>query len=127
MGSEMLLIVFLVLGIGLAFIIVWIMKSEKAREIYENEIRRMKRQFESKEREISMLIDKLEVSELALNDFEDSGRIKSFNETEHETAGGIVIDMKNRLSELEGENDKLGTELTEARDSLEEVYNAMCN
>lgn len=127
MGSEIMLIIFLVLGTGLAFVIVWIMKSEKAREIYENEIRRMKRRFESKEREISMLIDKLEVSELALNDLEDSGRIKSLGETEQETAGGIVIDMKNRLSELEGENDKLGTELTEARDSLEEVYNAMCN
>lgn len=127
MGTEMMLVVFMVLGIGLAFVIAWIVKSEKVREIYENEMKKMKRQFESKSREISILADRLEVSELTRNELEDFDRIKSLGETEQEVTDDVVRDMKSRLEELENENEKIDTELTEARDSLEEVYKAMCD
>lgn len=127
MGTEMMLVIFMVLGIGLAFVIAWIMKSEKVREVYENEMRKMKRQSESKEREILILADKLEVSEFTLQEIEDFNRIKNLGETGPEISDDVVKDMKNRLKELEDENEKIDTELTEARDSLEEVYNAMCS
>lgn len=127
MGTEMMLVIFMILGIGLVFVIVWIVRSEKVREVYETEMRRMKRQFASKEREIWMLIDKLEVSELTRKELEDFERIKSLGETGQEITDDVVEDMKNRLKELESENEKIDTELTEARDSLEEVYKAMCD
>lgn len=127
MGTEMMLVVFIVLGIGLAFVIAWIVKSEKVREIYENEMKKMKRQFESKSREISILADRLEVSELIRNELEDFDRIKSLGETGQEVTDDVVRDMKSRLEELENENVKIDAELMEARDSLEEVYKAMCD
>lgn len=127
MGMETMLVIFVVLGIGLVFVIAWIMKSEKVHEIYENEMRKMKRQFESKNREISTLADRLEVSELTRNELEDFDRIKKLGETGQGITDDTVKDMKNRLKELENENEKIDTELIEARDSLEEVYKAICS
>ena len=125
MGTEMMVVIFMVLGIGLAFVIAWIMRSEKVRGIYEHEMRKMKRQFESKNREILMLADKLEASELTLKEIEGLERFKSSGDTEQGIADDVVEDMRSQLKELEGENEKISTELTEARDSLEEVYKAM--
>lgn len=98
--------IFEILGAGLVFVIIWILKSEKRREIYAVEMEELRRRLESRERERFMLLDKLEESE---------GIARESGESE-QGAG---------FQDLESENERLAGELAEARESLEEVYKAV--
>ena len=122
LGVGSILMIFMVLGICIAFVVTWILKSERTREIYEDEMRRLKRQAESKEREISMLADKLEDSQVTIKELEEAPHPQAAHSEVHGVTEDVVRDMTSHLKELENENKKLSDELAEARESLEEVF-----
>ncbi len=109
-----------VLGAGIAFVIIWILKSEKMRKVYEREMVEFKRRLEAQEREKSILLDKLEESQSTIQELEEGAeQLPSSQEGEQ------VEEMGARIKELESENEKLYEELAEAKESLEEVFAAV--
>lgn len=116
LGTGTGIIFFEVVGVCLVLVIIWIIKSEKRREIYGSEIVRLKRQLEAQERERSMLVDRLEDADGTIQEMEESAPAQMKEQVEG---------MSARLKDLEGENERLCEELTEAKESLEEVYRAV--
>jgi len=107
-------IIFVVFGACTAFTVAWIMRSEKVRKVYEDEMSRFKRNLQTQTREISMLSDQLEVSEVATQRLKED-----FQQV------GPEEKVVNRISDLEERNALLNKELVEARSSLEEVFKAV--
>ncbi len=104
-GIGSIVAVFEILGAIIIFVIIWILKSEKRREIYKTEMVKLSRQVESQEREKSILLDRLEDSESLAQELETA--------------------EPSRLKDLKNENRKLYEELAEAKESLEEVFKAV--
>jgi len=105
---------FVIIGVCLIFIAAWIIKSESRMNICKEEIKRLKDQIASLDREKSGLLEKLssqEAAPIGIADFESRD-----------------LELKealNRNESLEAENKKLKRELNEAKKSLEEVYKAL--
>lgn len=95
---------FTAIGIALVFVAIWMIASERRRTVLKAEIRKLRAQCESYEREKFMLLEKISMLENTQSPSEDSHV---------------------RLEILEAENNKLKKELAEARGSLEEVYKAL--
>ena len=93
---------FVITGVSLIFVATWVMKSESTRAVLKNELKRLKSQIGSCERERFMLAEKLTDLEAAppSSDFEV-------------------------VKTLERENERLKSELDEAKGSLEEIYKAL--
>ena len=112
---------FITIGACLVFAAIWIIVSERRRNILRGEIRKLKAQIESYEREKFMLLEKISMLESATvqNEERDSWAGQSA-ETER-----ILLETRQNKAAVEAENNRLKRELAEARGSLEEVYKAL--
>jgi seryl-tRNA synthetase len=99
-GLANITMFFVIIGICLIFITTWIIKSEARITVCKNEIRKLKTDLDSSERERFVLSEKIANLEAASTD----------------TGGGDALKEENR---------KLKKELAEAKISLEEVYKAL--
>ena len=123
LGTAEITLFFTFAIICLIFVITWVVKSEAKRNTCKEEIKRLKAQMETAERERFILLEKNEslrntvfTPEAAQKDSGAEGRI----------AGELAMqDMKKRNEALGEENERLKKELQEARASLEEVYKAL--
>ena len=111
---------FVIIGVCLIFVITWIFKSEARINICKDEIRKLKGDLDSSERERFVLSEKIANLEAT----QASG---AFNPDTKDTS-----ELESRLSDALGKNDtlkeetrKLKKELAEAKASLEEVYKAL--
>ena len=105
LGLANITMFFVIVGICLIFIITWVLKSEARMNVCKDEIKKLKGDLDSSERERFVLSEKIANLEAArpANEFiplADNGALKE-------------------------ENDKLKKELSEAKASLEEVYKAL--
>lgn len=103
-GELLWLVLAALLGIGV--VVVWIIKSEASRNYLKSEVLKLKSRLESAERDSFMMAE--ELGEL-------TGSVK---------AGGSQIDAS---GDVLRENARLRRELDEAKNSLEEVYKALCS
>ena len=103
---------FAIAGIGLVFVVMWIVRSESRINICKQEIKRLKSELSTNDSEKFMLAEKLSALESASSE-PRSG------------AGGVSEELIRKNKELESDNKKLRTELAEAKKSVEEVYDAL--
>ena len=125
LGTGNVMIFFTALGICLAFVIAWILRSEKTRIILKGETERLKERLESGERERSVLSERFEDSQSSVRELEESSKLQLPQGEADEAARKLVNEMADRVKGLEGENESLKAELGAAKDSLEEVYRAV--
>jgi len=99
---------------AIVFVLVtlWILKSEVNRNIFRNELKKLRSQIESSEREKFLLAEEVD-------------EIKSA-EPAPEGSARLVKTIISKNENLEAENARLKKELDEAKGSLEEVYKALC-
>jgi len=113
---------FVIVAACLGVVIAWVVRSEANRKLVRSEIKRMRSQVESSEREKFMLIEEMEsLKDLALSSDAEGPAAPN--------ASGSKVLIKKLMEKsegLEGENAKLKAELKETRSSLEEVYKALC-
>ncbi len=96
---------FVVIGVCLIFIITWIIKSEARINVCKNEIKKLKGDLDTSERERFVLAEKI---------------------ANFETASPAADPhAEEEISALKEENGSLRKELSEAKASLEEVYKAL--
>ena len=100
LGIANITMFFVIVGICLIFIIAWIIKSEARINICKDEIKKLKGDLDSSERERFVLSEK----------------IANFS---------AVPTSDGESDALKEENKKLKRELAEAKASLEEVYKAL--
>ena len=91
---------FVIIGIALIFVVTWILKSEARVNVCKDEIKKLRADLDSSERERFVLTEKIANFEIA----------------------PAANDAGEALGE---ENRKLKKELAEAKASLEEVYKAL--
>ncbi|MEE8423305.1 MAG: hypothetical protein V3S49_02070 [Thermodesulfobacteriota bacterium] len=125
LGISDVTILFIVFGICLFFVIVWIFKSEKARNIFNDEVKKLKYQLESAERERSILSEQFEESQDTVRELEESAELQRSQNEGQEVSRQHLNGMADRLRSMENENVNLKVELKEARGSLEEVFKAV--
>jgi hypothetical protein len=99
-GLANITMLFVIIGISLIFVITWIIKSEARINVCKDEIRKLKMDLDSSERERFVLSEKNVKLEAA-------------------PPSGVVDEG------AQEENLKLKKELAEAKASLEEVYKAL--
>jgi predicted RNase H-like nuclease (RuvC/YqgF family) len=121
-GIRELVWLVLVVLLGLGVVITWIIKSELSRNFFKSEIKKLKSQLASAEREKVMMIEEMQA-------FKDAATVPSEESAQGDTGSGnlVIGKMMERARELEKDNDRLKRELNEARSSLEEVYKALCS
>lgn len=110
---------FMVIGIAIIFVAVWMVTSERRRNILKAEIKKLKIQQESYEREKFILLEKITLLENTQS-LSDQANWAANPELERS-----LEESRERLNVLQSENDALKRELNEARGSLEEVYKAL--
>lgn len=93
LGATSIMLFFVMLGMCLAFVIAWILKSESRINACKAEIKKLAEKSASSERENFMLSEELEQLKADPN------------------------------AAMEKENERLKAELDEAKSSLEEIYN----
>jgi len=103
LGLANITMLFVIIGICLIFIIAWIMKSEARVNACKGEIKKLKSDLDSSERERFVLSEKLD-------------NIQAAPPAEEASGENLV---------LKEESDRLKKELAEAKASLEEVYKAL--
>lgn len=118
-------ILFAAFGICLFFVIVWIFKSEKARNIFKDEVEKLKWQLESAERERSAQSEQFNESQDAIRELEESAELERSQSEGQRVSRQHLDEMADRLKIMESENINLKDELNEARCSLEEVFKAV--
>lgn len=114
LGLTDLVTFFVAIAIFLIFAAVWIIKSESARNVLKNEIRRLKGQIESYERDKFLLLEKMNTSE----------GLSVAREAPGEESDMRLTQALEENKALEKDNKKLKAELVEAKSSLEEIYKA---
>lgn len=119
------IILFVAFGICLFFVVVWIFKSEKARNIFKEKVENQKFQLKSAEQERSVLLEKLEESQDSIRELKESAELQQSESEGEEASRQGLNEMADRLRSLESENLSFKAELGEARGSLEEVYKAV--
>jgi len=105
---------FVIIGICLIFIAAWIIKSESRISICKEEIKKLRNQLTSLEREKLSLTEKISSLESSPNTSQAS-----------EESEAVLKEALKKSDILEAENKKLKRELDEAKISLEEVYKAL--
>ncbi len=111
---------FVIIGISLIFVITWIMKSESRVNVCKDEIRKLKADLDSSERERFVLAEK--VANTDTMKFADGVMPQDKDISKLE---GKLEDALAKNAALKDENKKLKKELSEAKASLEEVYKAL--
>lgn len=106
LGLSNLTIFFTAAVLCLFFVITWIIKSELKIKSCKKELMKLMSRLDSSEREKFAIAEKLSAVEIAAD-------------------GMISDDVIKKCEELEKENIKLKSDLSEAKSSLEEVYKAI--
>ncbi|MBU0605040.1 MAG: hypothetical protein KKH77_01990 [Candidatus Omnitrophica bacterium] len=121
-GIEELVWLVVAVLLGLGVVITWIIKSELSRNFFKSEIKKLRSQLVSAEREKIMMIEEMQA-------FKDTAVAPSNGSDQSDAGSGnlVIGKMMERAGELEKDNERLKRELSEARSSLEEVYKALCN
>lgn len=105
---------FLMAGICLAFVMIWIVKSESRIKICKQEIKKLKAEIDSSQSEKFVLAEKIS----ALENIEV--RAAPLAERAPE-------ELIKKNDALEAENKRLKNELADAKKSVEEVYDALAS
>jgi hypothetical protein len=128
LGSAIsnLMMFFVIVGVAVIFVAVWIMKSEARIKVARNQIKALRSRLESGERERYMLAEKLSSEKEPAPPPAEAPEKEA---PQHKGKGASRKDLDEALkakSALEEENRKLKSELAEATASLTEVYKALC-
>jgi len=120
MGELIWLILAALLGLGV--VIAWIIKAEVSRNFFRVEVKKLRSQLETTEREKIMMVEEMHA-------FKENAAASVNAQAPGDTEPGkmIIGKMMERSGELEKENERLKKELNEAKSSLEEVYKALCS
>jgi len=129
LGIANIAMFFVIVGICLIFVVVWIVKSESRINLCKAEINRLKAQVESAEREKFSLSEKVASLESAgpYNPMIGQGgdTPSASLHTGDGDAPALLLQALEQNSNLEKENRKLKAELDEATKSLEDIYKAL--
>jgi len=134
LGIANIAMFFVIIGICLIFVITWIIKSESRINVCKTEIKKLKAQVATAEREKFMLSEKvneLESAPPAPHISIDQGEPSASSAMapvgpQREGADpAILLQALEQNATLERENKKLKTELDEATKSLEDIYKAL--
>ena len=130
-GVSNIMMFFVIVGVAVIFIVVWIIKSESRVTIAKDQIKALRLRLEAGERERYMLSEKLSAVDGAPQ-IEAAG-VFNLKENPQPKDNGLVEKMledaekeKKAKEALEEENRKLKSGLAEATASLAEVYKALC-
>jgi len=134
LGIANIAMFFVIIGICLIFVITWIIKSESRINVCKAEIKRLKAQVATAEREKFMLSEKV-------NDLESAPPAPHISIDQGEPSASptmvpvgpqregadpaILLQALEQNATLERENKKLKVELDEATKSLEDIYKAL--
>jgi chromosome segregation ATPase len=118
-GFRDVVIFFIISSTCIAFVAAWIIKSESKRRSVKTEINKLKSQLEKYEHEHFML---METQGEAVSSSKDASGLKA-----QAGAGNnkVVEQLMEQNSFLTEENKRLTDELTEAKNSLEEIYKTL--
>ena len=127
-GISNITMFFVIVGVAVIFIVVWIIKSELRVTVAKDQIKALRSRLEAGERERYMLAEKLSAVEgapqTAAADASDS---KKEPQSKDKVLAKKKFEEALKAKEaLEDENKKLKSELAEATSSLAEVYKALC-
>lgn len=125
LGIANFMMFFVIIVIGLIFVIAWIIKSETRIDQAKQEIIKLCGEIETYQREKLSLEEKISTLEGAKADQEGSGGeavLQNMNPGAPESA---MREMLRKNEALEKDNKRLKKELGEAKASLEEVYKAL--
>jgi len=120
-GIANITLFFVIVGMCLFFIILWITRSESKLKLSKSEIRKLKSQIESTLREKFILEDKIDSIDSSAAGSYASGHGSQDTAISEE----LLQEMYRKNQTLGSENKKLKKELDEARGSLEEIYKAL--
>lgn len=120
LGLANITMFFVIIGICLIFVITWIIKSEARIKVCKDEIKKLKADLDSSERERFVLSEK--VANLGAVQTGDDFGLQSKEISELE---GRLNDALGKNDALKEENKRMKRELAEAKSSLEEVYKAL--
>ena len=126
-GISNIAMFFVIVGVCVIFVVVWIIKSESRVTIAKEQIKALRLRLEAGERERYMLSEKLSAVEGAPR--AEQGVLDSKEESQAKDKGVSnkkLEDLLKAKEALEEENKKLKSELAEATASLAEVYKALC-
>lgn len=119
-GELVWLVIAVIMGLGV--VITWIIKSEMSRNLFRDEIKRLKSQLASAERDRSAVVDEINAmrTDASFNPI-------SQDQADPSASSAMIGKMAEKIESLEKDNLRLTKELNEARSSLEEVYKALCS
>jgi len=124
LGISYIIIFFAAVALCLIFAAAWIVNSESKRNILKNEIGKLKNQVESFEREKFMLLD--EMNEMkGIPGAAAAGDDAREAQPDDKGNAMLLLQSLEQNAGLEKENQKLKSELEEAKNSLEEIYKAI--
>lgn len=113
---------FVIVAVCLGVVIAWVVKSEANRKLVRSQLKRLRSQVESSEREKFMLLEEME----SLKDLTLSPEAEGASAPKAPGSKVLVKKLMDKNESLEEENARLKAELKETRGSLEEVYKALC-
>jgi len=142
-GISNITMFFVIVGVAVLFVVVWIIKSESRVTIAKEQIKALRLRLEAGERERYMLSEKLSSIDGAPRPEQDvfgseepklSSKDKPKKKSEDVSRAEEALKEETRKLKdalkardaLETENNKLKSELAEATASLAEVYKALC-
>jgi len=126
-GISNIMMFFVIVGVAVIFIVVWIIKSESRVTIAKEQIKALRARLESGERERYMLSEKLSAVEGAPQTAASASDLKEELQPKDKGVSKKKLEEALKAKEaLEEENKKLKSELAEATASLAEVYKALC-
>lgn len=126
-GISNITMFFVIVGVAVIFVVVWIIKSESRVTIAKDQIKALKSRLEAGERERYMLSEKLSAVDGVPRETPDAAVLKEEPQPKDKGVSKKKFDEALKAKEaLESENTKLKSELAEATASLAEVYKALC-
>ena len=124
LGLTNVAMFFVAAGISLIFIVAWVARSGSRINICKAEIRKLKSQIASHEREKFMLSERIDDLE-SLSD-EAKGPAEGGKPPEEENEKSeLLLQALEQNAALEKEKEKVRLELDEAKGALEEIYKAI--
>lgn len=125
LGMANFTMFFVIIAIGLIFVIAWIFKSEARINHAKQEMAKLNEEIESYQREKFSLTEKISALESARARAEETAGIAVPQSAASGVPEGVMLEMSKKNEALEEENRRLKEELGEAKTSLEEVYKAL--
>ena len=126
-GISNITMFFVIVGVCVIFVVIWIIKSEARVTIAKDQINALRLRLEANERERYMLAEKLSAVEGAPRQEENASATKEDTQSKDKGVSKKKLEEALKTKEaLEGENKRLKSELAEATTSLAEVYKALC-